>query len=133
MKFIVAAVAVGFGATLGMLSEDDERTIICAPGYSSQFRLEGGAYHELAREAFAKAGLPLSYHCHRYDTREDCGIVDHICPLELGCSNEQGNIQIQSRAEAKAKDVEENKARRDYCSGKITLPEARGQFRRTRL
>ncbi len=104
---------------------------ICQPGHAASLRLPFDAYREMRDVAFARAHKSVSQQCHRNDERPDCLILDHILPLEL-CSercNEQSNLQIQSRVDAAAKDILENRTTEQFCRGDITLEAARARFR----
>jgi hypothetical protein len=51
-------------------------------------------------------------------------VLDHVRPICLGGTWDQGNLQVQTTADAAAKDVVERQACREYCAGHLTLPEA---------
>ena len=55
-------------------------------------------------------------------------VVDHIVPLAVGGSPMGANLQLQTLPASKAKDVLENKAHRDLCSGRISLQQAQERF-----
>lgn len=54
--------------------------------------------------------------------------VDHLCPLELGCTNRQSNLWPQpcagTRWNCHAKDLTENALKKAMCDGKIELADA---------
>ena len=51
--------------------------------------------------------------------------LDHFIPLELdGNPTSLDNLWMQPWAEARLKDVDETRLRRDMCAGKTTLQEA---------
>lgn len=51
-------------------------------------------------------------------------VVDHVVPLELGGRPYAPNLQLQTKAEAKAKDRLENALHRAVCSGRVRLQDA---------
>lgn len=55
---------------------------------------------------------------------------DHIIPPCLGGSDTRDNLQYQPLAEAHIKDHRERQACEAYCAGRITLDQARAQFKR---
>jgi hypothetical protein len=115
---------------------DGLREIICAPEYSSTWRLHDDAYRRFRDEAFAQAGEPISKHCHKDDERPDCLIIDHIVPLEVwspdgGDPNAMSNVQLQTKSAAADKDLEENRARYDFCVSHVPLAEVQARFKRT--
>ncbi len=56
-------------------------------------------------------------------------IIDHIVPRELGGADVLSNLQVQTRAEAKRKDREENRLHKAVCAGQLLLVEAQAQMR----
>jgi hypothetical protein len=50
--------------------------------------------------------------------------LDHDCSIEIGGSNDAKNLWPQPIAEARRKDVLENRLHKEMCAGKITLLEA---------
>jgi hypothetical protein len=56
-------------------------------------------------------------------------IIDHRVPRELGGADTVENLWVQSRVDAKRKDLEENRLHRAVCRGEILLGEAREQMR----
>src|SRR5690242_2628051 len=85
---------------------------ICRPGYAREHRLPPAQYYPIAEAAFARAGIPWA---ERRGYR-----LDHILPLELGGGWEPGNLQIQTIADAAAKDQLENRAHRMVCAGAVS-------------
>ncbi len=120
LVYVVAAVA-------GMTCATPQ---ICQPGHAKSLRLPYEAYRTMRDIAFNRAGIPTSKQCHKDDPRPDCVILDHILPLELCIEhcNDQSNLQVQSRAAAAAKDIEENRVTKEFCRGEITLDEAQSRF-----
>ena len=57
-------------------------------------------------------------------------VRDHRLPLCLGGPDTIANLQYQSVADGHEKDGRERRACEDYCSGRISLGEARAQFHR---
>src|SRR6266571_6734872 len=51
-------------------------------------------------------------------------IIDHKIPRELGGADVLENLQVQTRADAKRKDGEENRLHRAVCAGQVLLIEA---------
>ncbi len=56
-------------------------------------------------------------------------IIDHRVPRELGGADTLSNLWVQSRAEARLKDREENRLHRAVCAGTILLSEAQERMR----
>jgi hypothetical protein len=55
--------------------------------------------------------------------------LDHIIPIEVGgCAACAENLQLQDKAQAKAKDRLENSTRRAICSGRMTLKDGQAVF-----
>lgn len=137
MKIISPLLIAGISlAAAGAVVYPTERERICRPGYAQSHRLPLVDYIRMRDEAFRRAGIPTSKQCTKEEYANDhdvwCYALDHISPLSLGGSNDLDNIQIQPKSEAKAKDLIENRAHQDYCSGRIDLPTAQGYFTRTR-
>jgi hypothetical protein len=55
-------------------------------------------------------------------------VVDHVVPLSLSGHPMGSNLQLQTLSESKKKDILENRAHRDLCSGQITLTQAQERF-----
>ena len=113
-SFLAGIVLVGAVAALwapNMAGPD-----ICRYGYARSQRLGPAAYYPIAQEAYRRAGIP-------WVAREG-HILDHKKPLCLGGTWDQSNLQIQTIADAAAKDVVERRACRSYCAGEITMEQA---------
>jgi hypothetical protein len=118
------------------LSDSERRDIICTHGYSKTWRLDGEAYKRFRDAAFAQAAEPTWMQCHKDDQRPECLIIDHIIPLEVWSPdgtdpNDMSNVQLQTKADAADKDVEENRARSDFCYAGAPLAEVQARFHRT--
>lgn len=111
------AVALVAYAVLGQ----DERDRICRRGFAASIRPPYEVTEQIKKEMMRAQGIPMSEI--RYYR------LDHIIPLELaGPPLEPANLQLQIVTDAAIKDHLEDQTRRDYCAGRITLPEARGRF-----
>jgi len=51
-------------------------------------------------------------------------VVDHLIPRELGGADDLRNLWPQSKANAKRKDVWENRLHRDVCAGRMRFVDA---------
>lgn len=126
----------GASLAVAIILHPTERERICRPGYAQSQRFHFEDYARMRDAAFQRAGIPVSKQCTTEEYVNDydagCYVVDHIIPLEIGGSNDLANIQIQPKSEAKSKDLIENRARKDYCAGRIGLSTAQGYFTRTR-
>ena len=114
-SFLAGVVAIGAVAAL-WVPERVAGAEMCHPGYSRSQRLPPSQYYPIAQAAYARAGIPWS-------EREGLRL-DHRIPLCLGGTWDQSNLQIQTIADAAAKDVMEVRACRAYCAGQVTMPEA---------
>lgn len=95
---------------------------ICVKGWSKTVR-PTWAYSSKVKRAMCKAqGM----------ARCRPGLVlDHVVAIETGGSpTDVKNLQLQTAAAAHVKDVQENKARRDACSGRATLVEVQSRFKK---
>jgi len=54
--------------------------------------------------------------------------LDHLTPLELGGANDATNLWPEPWADARRKDLAENRAHRLVCSGKMRLEDAQRAF-----
>jgi hypothetical protein len=54
---------------------------------------------------------------------------DHLVPRELGGADDERNLWPQPLAEARTKDLEENRLHRAVCAGTLTLTAAQAQMR----
>ena len=123
-SFLAGVVAIGAVAAL-WVPERVAGASLCHPGYSRSQRLPPSQYYPIAKEAYRLAGIPWS-------EREGLRL-DHRIPLCLGGTWDQSNLQIQTIADAAAKDRVEAHACRLYCSGQITIDDAEwliGNWRR---
>jgi hypothetical protein len=75
----------------------------------------------MRRQVFAAYGVPVAQRATR--------VVDHLVPRELGGRDDVRNLWPQTRAEAHAKDVEENRLHRAVCAGRMTLSAAQQRMR----
>lgn len=78
------------------------------------------------RAVYIRDGVPGGNHTGVCDGPEGCEI-DHICSLELGCTNDISNLMIQpyfGKCNAHMKDHLENKLHALVCSNVITIQEA---------
>lgn len=57
-------------------------------------------------------------------------VFDHKIPRQLAGADVVANLWLQPRAEARAKDVIENRLHRQVCRGELTLSSAQAQMRR---
>jgi hypothetical protein len=55
-------------------------------------------------------------------------VIDHRIPIEVGGANSTQNLAPQTRVDAEAKDVYENLAHREVCSGQISVEAAQRAF-----
>jgi hypothetical protein len=111
------------GAAAGVVW-GDERDVLCRPGYAASVRPAVSISQYLKRQLCEQQGI----------SADDCRFayrLDHIIPLELGGEPiAASNLQLQTVAAAHAKDLHENEAHREYCEGKIELPEAQAKASR---
>ncbi len=118
---IVTAFTLVAGAT--MVLSGDDRARICHPGFAAAGRPSPEAWLKLRREVFRRAGVNFAMYHADFET-------DHIIPRCLDGPNTLDNLQLQLWPRARIKDLEEVETCRAYCAGKLTLPQARGRFKR---
>lgn len=104
---------------------------ICTPGAvdpipvaqlcSESTRTRRHVSESTKRAVFAEYGI--------YGEERRRYVIDHRVPLEIGGGNDIRNLWPELRDAAERKDRLEDKARRDVCSGRVTLGEAQGRFR----
>lgn len=110
LPLILAAL---IGATDPAITQAKIGRTICAPGYARSVRPPTSWSRAMRRQMHAQPGQ----------------VLDHIVPIELGgCATCEANLQLQDRAEAKAKDRLENSTRRAVCAGRTTLEQGQAQF-----
>ncbi len=133
--FVASVVAIGLTTVDLHQAVQEDRSVICERGHSKTLRLPRDPYYHLRDAAFARAGIPTSMQCHRDDPRSECYILDHIVPLELCTAaddcNRLDNIQIQTKADAEAKDRIENEERTRFCRGELSREQAISRFTRS--
>ena len=124
----VAALHVAFGSchfagllpdpacTPGAVATTD-LAVIC--GTSTRGRRD--VSRELRRAAFAEYGLSPRQPPGSYE-------VDHLVPLELGGSNELGNLWPEAAPGFHDKDRVEDDLHRRVCAGRMTLAEAQREI-----
>lgn len=95
-------------------------TTICKSGWSTSVRpARGWAYRQKVILIRAK---PHHYSPAGY-------VADHKMPIELGgAPHDRANIQLQTKAAGRRKDLVENHLHRAVCSGKLTLDAAQTQM-----
>jgi hypothetical protein len=96
---------------------------VCEPGYSRSVRHVSETVRKQVFAAYGLAGNHVGY-C---EGREGCEL-DHLIPLDLGGSNDPGNLWPQSYDSkpwnAHLKDHLERTLHALVCSGKLSLSEA---------
>lgn len=88
---------------------------LCTPGFTSTVRNVPAA---------TKRAVSKDYHDKYPDWPAGPYEVDHRISLELGGSNDRKNLWIEPIADARRKDVVENRLHRQMCKGEISLAEA---------
>ncbi|MDB5069670.1 MAG: hypothetical protein JWM87_781 [Candidatus Eremiobacteraeota bacterium] len=83
---------------------------VCTPGYARAHR---HVPRDVRDRVYAAAGIPRG--------QRRGWTLDHVIPLELAGTNDVANLAPQPRAEAKAKDRDENALHAAVCSGRMTL------------
>jgi hypothetical protein len=111
--------ALGLALAIGAFDPTVTPAQVCAPGYAQAHRHVDRTTRD---RAYAHAGIPRG--------QRRGWTLDHIIPLELGGTNDLANLAPQPRAEAKAKDRDENRLHRAVCSGRMTLAQARAEITR---
>lgn len=99
------------------VTQQNLQSTICTPGWTSTQRHVSSATKSVIYDT---AGIPKG--------RRRYWVIDHVIPLEVGGSNNRANLAPQLLADARRKDVTENKAHRDVCAGRITLADAQAIF-----
>lgn len=102
------------------ISQANIHDTICTAGYTKLVRpplaYTSAVKRRMMREAHIKG--PMS-----------AWELDHVIPLEVGgAPYDVRNLRLQPWPEARRKDLDENRARRNVCSGRITLKEAQKQM-----
>ena len=87
-------------------------TNVCVKGFARTHR-------ERVRPTLARA-LRYQYHV----GPSEAITFDHLIPVELGGASVEQNIWPEDRAEAKQKDVVENRMKRAVCAGRVPLARA---------
>jgi hypothetical protein len=98
------------------VTQENIKTTICVPGYTSTVR---NVPKKVADEVYKRDK----------QTKEPgiCCEIDHLISLELGGSNDINNLWAQRYDvpfNAQRKDMLENALHREVCAGNITLKEA---------
>lgn len=88
---------------------------ICTPGFARAHRK---VPYRVKDRIYNAAGLPRH---HRQGW-----VIDHRLALEISGDNDPSNLYAQPIAEAHRKDVDENEAHAEVCSGRWSLAQARG-------
>ena len=89
---------------------------VCVVGYSKTVRPSVAAIAKWKRLHILRTQAWADY------------VVDHTVPLASGGAPMGDNLQLQTIADAKKKDILENKTHRELCSGMITLQQAQDRF-----
>lgn len=110
------------GAVNPAVTQQNIGSTICAPGWAASVRPPTSFTERLKRAQMPLYGYPE-------DTNPKSLREDHREPLELGgAPRDPRNLWPQPRDEAKAKDRLESAAKRDVCSGRMTLQQAQAIF-----
>lgn len=124
MSRLIAAMCAAGLVGLSLAASSDEREQICRPGYARAQR-PPEATTEAIKRNMCRAQHPGDRWCLAEHE------LDHIVPLCLGGDPlSPSNLQLQPWSLARVKDDYEVLTCREYCAGKIELPEARGRFHR---
>lgn len=130
MKFITALLLLAANAACAQavnpaVTQDTTKETICARGWAASVRPSWAYTSRIKHRLCVARGM----------ARCAPGLVlDHIIPLEAGGSpRDPKNLQLQTLSESLAKDAQEHLARREVCSGRITLSTAQGRFSRQGL
>jgi len=75
----------------------------------------------LRRQVFQSYGITYPPPAGAYE-------LDHLIPLELGGSNDASNLWPEAAPGFHEKDLEENRLRREVCSGEKTLAAAQAEI-----
>jgi hypothetical protein len=108
------------------VAEGDAITLkmICTPGYTQCIRNVTTA---VKKRVYASYGLPDGNHTGYCNSKQGCEI-DHLISLELGGSNDEGNLwpePFQGEAlNAHVKDQLENRLHVEVCAGNVSLKDA---------
>lgn len=96
---------------------DLDPKVVCVSDYARTHRHTSQA---TKRAVYRKYGVPQSeWKFYR---------LDHFLPIEIGGEDTADNLWPELIDKAKAKDLVENQARRDLCSGKYTIKQIRARF-----
>lgn len=104
---------------LGAFDPSATSAAVCAPGYAKHHRRVSKHMRE---RVYDRDGVPKG--------QRRGWTIDHIIPLELGGTNALSNLAAQPKAEARAKDADENRLHLEACAGSITLADARAEIQR---
>lgn len=85
-----------------------DRTI-CRPGWTRGIRPPTSVTQRFERQHLPRGASPRAY------------VVDHVVPLSLGGHPGPANMQLQTVADAKRKDVLERRLHTAVCKGQVPL------------
>lgn len=115
---MLAALAIAAAMLNPHVTQANVQTTICRTGYTATVR-PPTSYTRRWERQHLKPGQSATLY-----------VVDHSIPLELGGAPRAANLRLQTRPEAKRKDVLENRLHRAVCKGTVSLPVAQAEMLR---
>ena len=116
IKLLAVLVLLSFNIQAREVLSNTTKEQICVAGYTKTVRPNSTKIAKWELAHLQVGQLAKDY------------VVDHIVPLEVGGAPMGNNLQLQTYADSKAKDLIEHKAHRDLCAGRITLQQAQDLF-----
>ena len=102
------------GSTFGSTFSNVTQEQICTPGYSATVRDVSSAKK---RQIYQDYGInPKEYNC-RWE-------IDHLVSLQISGDNADTNLYPLPQPIKTQKDILENKVKKMYCDGELTLEQA---------
>ena len=122
IALLFATATASAQSTNPAVTQANIHSTICVKGWSKTVRPTWANSNKVKRAMCKAQGM----------SRCSPGLVlDHVTPIEAGGSpTDAKNLQLQTAVAGHIKDVQENKARRDACSGRATLAEVQSRFKR---
>lgn len=115
---MIAALAIAASLLNPAVRQETLASTICRPGYTRTIRPPSAYIARIKRQLLAGRQDPRGY------------VVDHEEPLELGGAPRWPNLRLQTKAEAREKDVLENALHRAVCRGTVPLAVAQAEILR---
>ena len=123
MALCLAATAAAAQAVDERVTQGTLRSTICKRGWSESVRPPYEWSHAHKQRLMRERGIPAS--------EFGAWTLDHIQPIEDGGSPaDPRNLQLQTKAAALAKDLDENRIHWNICNGRSTLAEGQAEMLR---